>query len=84
MIGGSPILRPSIGGAGFVWADKEGDVVVEAFFGEENSACAAVAVGEDVDKFEQDVEVQESVQVGGGAVRYSPGPVLLFRSENVP
>ena len=41
--------------------------MAEAFFEEEDAPCSAVVVGEGVDLFEGDVELQEGCQVGGSS-----------------
>lgn len=55
-----------IGTSGFVLVDERRDFVVEGLLQQEDTAQAAVVVGEGVDVFELDVEVQDAVQVGGG------------------
>ena len=55
-----------IGTSGFVLVDERGDFVAEGLLQQEDTAQAAVVVGEGVDVFELDVEVQDTVQVGGG------------------
>ena len=55
-----------IGTSGFILVDERGDFVAEGLLQQEDTAQATVVVGEGVDVFEGDVELQEFLQVGGG------------------